>query len=91
MKSYLNKVRIITHNNYDYLFSSQLITSRYCAFYYFKYYHKNYINGWYNNNIDWKGAIIKRYKKKHTNDPTRYDLFNLIKYLDPYDTIAIGW
>jgi hypothetical protein len=91
MKNYFMKMKIITHDNYDYLFNSRLITSRYSAFYYFKYYHKNYINSWYNNNLGWKEEIIKKYKKKHTNNPTRYDLFNLIKDLNPFDTMAIGW
>jgi hypothetical protein len=90
MKNYFIKMKIINTDNYDYLFNSKLITRKYCAFYYFKYYDKIYINSWYNNS-GWKGNIINRHKKKYTNNPTRHDLFNLIKDLNAYDTLMIGW
>lgn len=90
MKNYFIKMKIVNTDNYYYLFRSSLITKKYSAFYYFKCYDKRYINSWYNN-LGWKAEIINKHKKKYTSNPTRYDLFNLIKDLEASDTMAIGW
>ena len=48
-------------------------------------YPKIYINSWYNMGQGWKKDTIDSY------NPTRLDLFILIKNMKIGDTFAIGW
>ena len=61
------------------------------ALYYFRYYEKDYIKSFYNINVDWKKIIINKYKTKFTDNPTRFDLYHLIKLIPVDETYAIGW
>lgn len=61
------------------------------AAYYFRNYEKQYINGWYNMNSDWKKDLVDTYKTHYTDTPTRLDLFNLIRVMPVYDVYSVGW
>ena len=61
------------------------------ALYYFRYYEKDYIKSFYNINEDWKKIIINKYKTKFTDNPTRFDLYHLIKLIPVNETYSIGW
>jgi len=61
------------------------------AFQFFRYYEKKYIKLWYNNHIEWKKKIIDKYKIKHTESPTRLELFKLILKIPIDDVSSIGW
>jgi hypothetical protein len=61
------------------------------ALHYFIFYTKNHINSWYNNGAQWKKAIIDSYNPKNILNPTRFDLYNLIKKMAVNDVYSIGW
>ena len=61
------------------------------ALYYFRYYEKDNIESFYNINVSWKKIIIDKYKTKFTDNPTRFDLYNLIKLIPVDETYSIGW
>lgn len=61
------------------------------ALYYFKYYDKQYINSWYNTDIQWKRNILDYYGRKNIENPTKYDLFRLMSKMTPEDIFSIGW
>lgn len=85
-KKYLYEIKKLNDNNY-YLYEDK----RLVALYYFKFYEKEYIKSFYNINVIWKKKIIDKYKTKFTENPTRFDLYNLIKIMSIEDTISIGW
>ena len=89
MKRYLDYINYI--NNIENLILLNLLTKRINASYFFKNYDKKYVNSWYNINISWKKNIIDLYKTKYTNNPSRIDLFNLIKKIPIDETFLIGW
>ena len=70
---------------YNSLYDNNLFTSKIVASYYFMMYPKIYINSWYNMGQGWKKDTIDSY------NPTRLDLFILIKNMKIGDTFAIGW
>lgn len=77
---------------YNYQFNNEYkLTKKIIAFQFFKYYDKEFINLWYNNQVNWKKKIIDKYKTKHTYSPTRLDLFNLILKMPVNESITIGW
>ena len=45
----------------------------------------------YNISILWKRQIIDKYKLKFTDNPSKYDFFNLIKRMALDDIVSIGW
>ena len=91
-KKIKNTLKIINNTTYNSLIYDNKIPTRiFLAYYYFKYYPKRHINELYNMNCIWKKAIIDKYKKKETNNPTRFDLFNLIRKIPVNDVFSIGW
>jgi hypothetical protein len=68
------------------------LSSKYIALYYYRYYNKNYINYYYNmQHCNKKKYIIDKYKNKYTDNPTRTDLFFLIRNIPIKDIMYIGW
>ena len=90
IKKYITLKRTII-NYFDTLVRSTLITRRSLAIYYFVKYKKIHINGFYNFDNDIKINIINKYKDKITDNPSRLDLFNLIKKMNIHDVYYIGW
>jgi hypothetical protein len=78
------------HNNYR----PKLITKKINAIYYFKNYEKKYINSWYNLMGGSKKMLIDNYKDEDElkkENPTRYDLYRLIKKMNVNDVLYVGW
>ena len=80
------------------------VTKKLNAFYYYRYYDKQYIKTLYNTKAPWKKDILDKYKKIQdttldlqikriykNNHTTRYDLYELIKTMDINDMLQIGW
>jgi len=99
MKKYVNYIKCINDfHNYIYEFSnnpaSNLITKKINAVYYFRNYEKQYINPWYNLFTGWKKDLIDKHKNEdeiNKENPTRYDLYKLIKKMDVKDVYTVGW
>lgn len=89
MKKYLEYSRYI--RDIENLEMFNLITKKIIASYYFKFYDKKYINSLYNNQTGLKKNIIELYKTKNIDNPSRIDLFNLIKKMPMDDVAYIGW
>ena len=68
-----------------------ILTRKYYAMLYYSYYHRKFRYVWYNEQIGYKKDIIDRYKKKITNEPTKYDLYILIKSMSISESMLIGW
>jgi hypothetical protein len=88
MKNYLFKIRIL---NLYYINEWIPVSKKINALMFYRYYEKEYINGWYNNQIPWKKNLIDKYKKKITTSPSRLDLYLLIKDMDVIESSSIGW
>lgn len=89
MKKYLEFSRYI--RNIENLEIFNLVTKKIVASYYFKFYDKESINSLYNNQFGLKKNIIDLYKTEILDNPSRLDLYKLIKKI-PIDDIAyIGW
>ena len=91
MKKYINYIKCINnfHNP-----RSNLITKKINAVYYFRNYEKKHINFWYNSFKGWKKDLIDKHKNKDEfkkENPTRYDLYKLIKKMDVKDVYTVGW
>ena len=67
------------------------VTRKNMAVYYFRHYPKKYINSWYNIKISRKQQLIDDYKTYYTENPTRFDLYNLIKKMPINIVSDIGW
>jgi hypothetical protein len=67
------------------------IARKYQAMLYYSFYRRKYRYSWYNDQLVWKKVIVDTYKKKHTNEPTKYDLYILIKSMSVNESILIGW
>jgi hypothetical protein len=67
------------------------LARKYQAMLYYSFYNKRYRKNWYNNQIGWKKEIVDFHKKKYTDNPTKYDLFILIKSMSVTESISIGW
>jgi hypothetical protein len=67
------------------------ITRKYQAMLYYSFYHREYRYIWYNGQIGWKKVIVDTYKKKHTDEPSKYDLYVLIKSMSVNESMLIGW
>ena len=95
MKKYLERCYYISNFNFnDYLLMDKnTILQKILAFYYFKYYDKRFIDLWYNFNSDTnsKVYIIGKYKIEKKNNPTRFDLYYLIKKMSIDDVFFVGW
>ena len=76
-------IHILTQNN--------VLTKKMLALYYFKYYDKQFIDIIYNKLHGYKKSIIEKYKTKYTNNPSRYDLYFLLKKIPISDVMTIGW
>jgi hypothetical protein len=87
-KKYLIMIKKINNNQDDYYLNND---KKFIALYYFKFYDKKYIKSFYNMSIPWKKDIINKYKTKFTENPTRFDLYNLIKLMPIEDTLSVGW
>ena len=72
-------------------FVNSIMTRKNVAVYYFRHYQKKYINGWYNIKIPWKQELINEYKTNYTENPTRIDLYILIKKMPINIVFDIGW
>lgn len=86
--------KIVNHMKYvNKAYEDEIITRKNIALYYFKNYDKEYIKEWYNINIVWKKRILDKYKKNDDikENPSRYDLFKLIRKMDINHTYSIGW
>lgn len=88
-----NILKNITCHNIDLLFANNRLTKKTFALYYFKFYEKRFINAIYNEQHGIKKAIIDKYKDKDkiTENPTRYDLYFLLKKIPIHDVLYIGW
>lgn len=86
-----NILKNITSHNINLLFVNNILTKKTFALYYFKFYEKRFINSIYNEQHGDKKAIIDNYKDKITENPTRYDLYLLLKKIPVHDVIYIGW
>jgi hypothetical protein len=99
MKKYVNYIKYVNNfHNYIYEFHindlSKLITKKMNAVYYFKNYEKKHINPWYNLFKGWKKDLIDKYKNKYDlkkENPSRYDLYKLIKKMNIEEVYSIGW
>lgn len=91
MKNYINLLKFINEDNYEILIENNRLTKKFNALFYLRYYDKKYVNSWYNQSPTWKKDIINKYKKKHTNNPTKYDLYYLIKSMPVDNVLSIGW
>ena len=89
MKNYLEYSRYIK-NIYD-LETSNLVTKKIIASYYFKYYDKKYIKSLYNDQVGLKKNIIELYKTENIDNPSRLDLYYLIRKMPLNDINYIGW
>ena len=99
MKNYVNYVKYV-NNLHNYIFEfnhnniQKLITKRMNAVYYFKNYEKKYINPWYNTFTGWKKDLIDKYKNNEElkkENPSRYDLYKLIKKMNIEEVYSVGW
>ena len=72
-------------------FNDTSISPNSLALCYFIHYPQQYINSWYNNTIQWKEDIILSYNPKNIENPTRFDLYHLIKKMNVSDVYSIGW
>ena len=61
------------------------------ALYFFKYYDKENTKSWYNLEVKWKKDILDSYGRKNIENPSKYDLFKLIRLMNPEDVFLIGW
>jgi hypothetical protein len=82
---YLKNINVNNNNFIDNIFKN--------AVYFYKYYPKRFINEYYNMNT--QNNIIEickeKYNLKITDNPSRYDLFNLVKNLNFNDLLFLGW
>ena len=86
--SYILK-NINEYNNILYYYNK--ISIKYIALYYIKHYTRDNIINFYNIPILWKRKIVDKYKLKFTDNPSKYDFFNLIKRMELDDIVTIGW
>ena len=88
-----NILKHITQHNFDTLYMNNTLTKKTVALYYFKFYEKRFINAIYNEQHSGKKEIIDTYKDKDkiTENPTRYDLYFLLKKIPIHDVLYIGW
>lgn len=91
IKKYINLLKFINGDNYEILIENNRLTRKFNALFFFRFYDKIYINNWYNQIPIWKKDLINKYKKKYTNNPTKYDLYYLIKSMPIKDVLSIGW
>lgn len=87
-KKYLLLIKKLYNEIY---FDTLYENKKFVALYYFKFYEKKYIKSFYNINVPWKKSIIDKYKTKFTENPSRFDLFHLLKNIPTEETLAIGW
>jgi hypothetical protein len=70
---------------------NSMITKKMNAIYYFKNYEKKYIKLYFNSFQGWKKDILNKYLLGRViENPTRLDLFLLIKKMDKRDVYNIG-
>lgn len=98
IKFFIRRTTYILKNLNEYnniLYYDNKISSKYVALYYIKHYTKDNIINFYNIQILWKRKIIDKYKLeyklKFTNNPSKYDFFNLITRMKLDDLVTIGW
>ncbi len=90
LRSYVNFLRNINEEE------QMQRTQKELALYYYKYYPRDCINEYYNTDgYGRKSNIIRQCKNQNnlrdTDNPSRYDLYQLVKNLDVQDTYYIGW
>jgi hypothetical protein len=87
MIEYVKRCKSIYILNINRLIESNRICKKIIAFYYFKFYEKQYIHSWY-----YSKKIDNKYRKIDKDKTiTRYDLYNLIKKIPIEDTFCVGW
>jgi hypothetical protein len=98
IKTFIKRTSYILKNLNEYnniLYYDNRISCKYIALYYIKHYTKDNIIRFYNIQILWKKKIIDKYKLeyklKFTDNPSKYDFFNLIKRMELNDIVTIGW
>ena len=67
------------------------LARKYQAMLYYSFYTREFRYIWYNEQSGYKKDIIDRYKKKITHEPTKYDLYILIKSMSISESTLIGW
>ena len=88
--SFMRKFSIFIKKNKE-TFNNTRISQKTNALFYFIHYPKRHIDSWFNNTIQWKKDIILSYNPKNIENPTRFDLYNLIKKMNVNDVYSIGW
>lgn len=94
IKSFIKRTTYILRNLNEYnniLYYANKMSSKYIALYYIKHYTKENIISFYNIQILWKRKIIDKYKLKFTDNPSKYDFFNLITRMELDDIVTMGW
>ena len=88
-----NEFNDITHKYYKMYrhFLDTPLVRKYQAMLYYSYYERKYRYMYYNEQVSWKKEIVDAYKTIDTNDPTKYDLFVLIKNMPIQMSSEIGW
>ena len=94
-KLYLKLTTIVNYQNIQ--FQSMLHENNYfnlidnktIALYYFK--HYNYVKEWLKPKVGWKKDLIDSYNFKINENPTRFDLYKLLKIMNKNDIFMIGW
>jgi hypothetical protein len=67
------------------------IHRKYQALLYYTFYERKYRISLYNEQTGWKKEIVDTYKTIITDNPSKYDLFLLIKSMPVNDSSSIGW
>ena len=98
IKTFIKRTFYIFKNINEYnniIYYSDKMSIKYIALYYIKYYTRDNIINFYNIPILWKREIIDKYKLeyklKFTDNPSKYDFFNLLKRMELDDIVTIGW
>ena len=89
----LTDFNILTHNHFKVhrRFLDCQLARKYQAMTYYAYYERKYRYSWYNKQTGWKKDIIDFHKKKHTNTPSKYDLYILVKSMSVTESMTVGW
>ena len=94
IQTFIKRTSYILKNIHEYnniLYYYNKISIKYIALYYIKHYTRDNIINFYNIPILWKRKIVDKYKLKFTDNPSKYDFFNLIKRMELDDIVTIGW
>jgi hypothetical protein len=94
-KLYLKLKNIVNYQNIQFqsMFHENnyfnLIDNKTIALYYFK--HYNYVKAWLKPSAGWKKDLIDSYNFNIPLNPTRFDLYKILKVMNKNDIFMIGW